>query len=88
MKPLYIYPDHLAAKPTLWLWQLKDIGVIGAGLLISILALSQTGLFFPLVLIAVYAFLSIRFDGTSVLDFVRYAGAYLFTKQQTYEWRL
>ena len=28
---MYIYPDHLRAKATLWLWQLKDIGIIGVG---------------------------------------------------------
>lgn len=35
-----------------------------------------------MVLTAVYAFLSIRFDGTSILDFIRYAVAFLITKQQ------
>ena len=70
----------------LWLWELKDVGVIGVGLLVSILALTQTGIFIPLVLTAVYAFLSIRFDGTSILDFIRYAVAFLITKQKLYEW--
>lgn len=50
----------------LWLWELRDIGIIGVGLLISVLALTQTGIALPLVLTAVYAFLSIRFDGTSI----------------------
>ena len=63
----------------LWLWELRDIGIIGVGLLISVLALTQT---------AVYAFLSIRFDGTSILDFLKYAAAFLITKQQFYDWRL
>ena len=60
--------------------------MIGVGLLISILAVTQTGIYLPLVLTAVYCFLSIRFDGTSILDFIRYAGAFLLTKQQFYEW--
>ena len=30
---MYIYPDNLRAKPTLWLWELRDLGVIGVGLL-------------------------------------------------------
>ena len=71
----------------LWLWELRDVGVIGVGLLVSILALTQTGIFIPLVLTAVYAFLSIRFDGTSILDFIRYACAYFFMRQQYFEWR-
>ena len=54
----------------LWLWELRDIGIIGVGLLISALALTQTGIALPLVLTAVYTFLSIRFDGTSILDFL------------------
>ena len=55
----------------MWLWELRDVGVIGVGLLVSILALTQTGIFILLVFTAVYAFLSIRFDGTSILDFIR-----------------
>ena len=86
MNNLYIYPDNLTAKATLWLWELRDVSVIGVGLLLSVLALTQTGIFVPLVLTAVYAFLSIRFDGTSILDFIRYAVAFLFTKRQFYEW--
>lgn len=70
----------------LWFWELRDVGVIGVGHLVSILALTQTGIFIPLVLTAVYAFLSIRFEGTSILDFIRYAIAFLITKQQFYEW--
>ena len=84
----YIYPDNLTAKAMLWLWELRDIGIIGVGLLISVLALTQTGIALPLVLTAVYAFLSIRFDGTSILDFLKYAAAFLITKQQFYDWRL
>ena len=72
----------------LWLWELRDIGIIGVGLLISVLALTQTGIALPLVLTAVYAFLSIRFYGTSILDFLKYAAAFLITKQQFYDWRL
>lgn len=26
---MYIYPDNLSAKATLWLWELRDIGIIG-----------------------------------------------------------
>ena len=85
---MYVYPDNLASKATLWLWELKDIAVIGIGLLVSIPAVTQTGIILPLVLTAVYAFLAIRFDGTSILDFIRYAGAFFITKQQFYEWRI
>ncbi len=63
----------------LWLWELRDIAIVGVGLLISVLALTQTGIALPLVLTAVYAFLTIR-RATSILDFIRYAAAFLITK--------
>ena len=85
---MYIYPDNLTSKAMLWLWELKDIGIIGVGLLFSVLAISQTGITLPLVLTAAYAFLSIRFEGTSILDFIRYAAAFFITNQRSYEWRM
>lgn len=72
----------------LWLWELRDIGIIGVGLLLSALALTQAGIALPLVLTAVFAFLTIRHEDTSILDFMRYAAAFLLTKQQFYEWRI
>lgn len=87
VKKLYYYPDNMASKATMWLWELRDIAVIGIGLLLSILALTQTGLMFPLILTAVYAFLSIRFDSVCILDFIRYASAFFLFKPQLYEWR-
>ena len=83
---MYIYPDNLRAKATLWLWQLRDIGVIGVGALLSVLALTQLGFVPPIVATAVYAFLTIRFEDTSILDFIRYACAFFILKQQMYEW--
>ena len=87
---MYIYPDNLSAKATLWLWELRDIGIIGVGLLLSGMADKRYTCCdaLPLVLTAVFAFLTIRHEGTSILDFIRYAAAFLITKQQYYEWRL
>lgn len=84
---LYYYPDNMTAKATLWLWELRDIAIIGISLLISVLAITQAGLMFPLVLAVVYAFLSIRFDGVSILDFIRFAVSFFLMKPQHYEWR-
>ena len=88
VKILYFYPENMASKATLWLWELKDIAIIGICLLVSLLAYTQTKITFPLVVSAAYAFLSMRFDNTSILDFIRYAAAFLFFKQQHYEWGL
>ena len=84
---MYIYPDNLSAKATLWLWELRDIGIIGVGLLLSVLALTQTGSMIPLVITAALAFLCIRHGGISMLDFLRYAAAFFFFRQQYYVWR-
>lgn len=28
---MYMYPDNLKGKATLWLWYLRDIGIVGVG---------------------------------------------------------
>lgn len=83
---MFIYPDNLKAKATLWLWELRDVAILGVGFLLSILAIAQTGILLPLVVTVLYAFLSIRLEGSSILDFLRYAVYFLILKQQYYEW--
>ena len=85
---MYIYPDNLKASPMLFLWRLKDLAVIGIGALISLVALSQTGFSIPLVITLAYAFLAIRFEDTSILDFIKYAVKYFFVEQQEYRWKI
>ena len=85
---MYMYPDNLKSKATLWLWELKDIVFIGIGLLISVFALSQLGFMPPIVITAVYAFLTIQFEDTSILNFIRYACNFFILKQQLFDWRL
>jgi hypothetical protein len=85
---MYIYPDNLKSQAMLWLWQLRDIGIIGIGCLVSVFALAQLHLLLPIVATAIYAFLTIRFEDTSILDFIRYACAFFITRQQFYEWEL
>ena len=36
---MYIYPNDLKAKPTLWLWALRDVAVTGVCLVLSVLAM-------------------------------------------------
>ena len=85
---MYMYPDNLKAKATLWLWELRDIAFIGIGLLISVFALSQLGFMPPIVITAVYSFLTIQFEDTSILNFIRYACNFFILRQQLFEWRL
>lgn len=37
---MYLYPDDLTARATLWLWTLRDMALIGTGALLSALALT------------------------------------------------
>ena len=84
---MFIYPSNLKAKPKLGLWELRDVAIIGIGLVLSVLALTQGIGMAPLVVTVLFAFLAIRVEGTSVLDFIHYAAAFLFLNQQHYEWR-
>ncbi len=84
---IFIYPDNLTAKATMWLWELKDLAVVGIGLIFSVLILASWGFLLPLVLTVLYAFLSIRMEDASILDFLRNAVCFLFLHQQLYEWR-
>jgi len=85
---MFIYPENLRAKPMLWLWELRDIGIIGVSFLLSVLAMAQGVGMPPLVITVLYAFLAIRVDGSSILDFLRRAACFLLLEQQYYEWRL
>ena len=67
--------------------QAVDVAVIGAGLLLSILALSHGAGLLLLVLTVLYAFLSIRMEEASILDFLRCAVCFLLLHQQYYEWK-
>ena len=83
---MYIYPTHLKSKAMLWLWELRDLAIIGVGALLSVFAMAQLNFLPPVVVTAVYAFLSIRMEDTSILDFLRYAARYFILGQQTYAW--
>lgn len=80
---MFIYPENLKAKPMLWLWELRDIGIIGVGFLLSVLALSQGAGMIPLVITVLFSFLTIRVDGSSILDFLRRAACFLTCSSNT-----
>lgn len=82
-----MYPDNLKGKPVLWLWYLQDIGIIGVGSILSVLLITRANFYLPMVVVAVYGFLSIRFDDTSILDFIKYACNFFVLQQQYYVWQ-
>jgi hypothetical protein len=83
----YQYPDNLRAKPTLWLWELKHITVLGVALLLSVLAFSQLRTPVLLAITAVGAFLTIRVDDITILDYIISSINFFIYKQQIYYWR-
>ena len=87
MYETYIYPHNLKSQAKLWLWNLRDIAIIGAALLISILAITQIKFFLPLALTLAYMFLSIQLDDTSIIGFIKQGVKYFLLNQQYFEWK-
>ena len=72
----YIYPQDLTARATMWLWQLNDLAAIGALCLAGVFCAAQLGTAAPLL------FLTVRFEGQSIRDFLHSAAAYFFTPRE------
>lgn len=87
MNEQYLYPQNLKSQAKLWLWNLRDLVIIGAALLLSVLAIAQLKAVLPLAITIGYAFLSIRLDDNSVLDIIRRGIRYFLTSQQYFEWK-
>lgn len=83
----YIYPQDLKARPNMWLWDLKDFATLEIGTIVSAVFLIYLHLVLPLGITAVFAFMTIRLDETTILDYIRYAIRYFITSQQYFEWR-
>lgn len=88
MNKQFIYPQNMRASATLWLWSLKDFAIIVVGALFSAMVLATTRILISAVLTAAFAFLSIRNDETTILDFIKYAVRYFISTQQYFEWGL
>ena len=84
---LYLYPQNLKAKANLWLWGLRDFVIICVASLLSVVILVHAGVLLPAAMTMCYAFLTIRADDMTVIDYLRYAVRYFITTQQYYEWR-
>jgi len=83
----YIYPQNLKADSRLWLWCIKDFFIICLSVILSVVILTQLWTFLPFAITAVFAFLSIRFEETTVMDYIVCAFKFFITAQQTYYWR-
>lgn len=83
----YLFPHNLKAKANIWLWQLRDFAVIGIAILLSVIALVSFRWLVPTAITLCYAFLTVRLDDTSIMDYMRYAIRYFIVSPQYYEWR-
>ena len=84
---MYIYPSNLRAKPMMWLWELRDLFILVAAAILAVLSVSQLGFTPPIIFVAVYAFLTIRFEDYSIMDFLTNACKFFMFKQRVYKWR-
>lgn len=83
----YIYPQNLKASSRLWLWSIRDFLVICLGLILSVVIFTQMWLLLPFAVTAVFAFISIRLEETTIIDYIFYAFRFFITAQQIYFWR-
>ena len=87
MQKQYIYPQNMRTQAKLWFWNLKDVIILAIALTISVISWAKLGFILPAALTLGYAFLSIRMDEYSVLDFIRRAWRYFVSTQQYFEWK-
>ena len=87
MQKQYIYPQNMRTQAKLWFWNLKDVIILVIALTISVVSWAKLGFILPAALTLGYAFLSIRMDEYSGLDFIRRAWRYFVSTQQYFEWK-
>lgn len=83
----YLYPQNLKATANMWLWSLRDFAIAGIAALLSVVALVTLGWLVPAALTLCFAFLTIRLEDTTMLDYIKYAFRYFVSTQQYFEWR-
>ena len=83
----YIYPQNLKANASLLLWGMRDFVILCVAALLSVVALVQLHWLVPAALTLCYAFLTIRHDESTIMDFLRWAVRYFISTQQLFFWR-
>ena len=86
---MYIYPDNLKGKSTMFLWSLRDMFIVIVG---AVLSAAAAALFDTVVLgaaVGVYAFLTVRIDSElNISDYIRFAFRFFAATQQIFYWRI
>ena len=82
----YIYPENLRSAVKLWFWNVRDFIIICAGIIISVMLFAKLWTPVPLAFTACYAFLTLRAEENSIMDFITNAVRFFVTSQQIYFW--
>lgn len=86
---MYIYPDNLKGKSTMFLWTLRDMLIVIIGAVLSAACTAVFDFIIPGVAVGVYAFLTIRIDNElNISDYICFAFRFFVTEQQIFYWRL
>ena len=83
----YIYPENLKANVKLRFWNVRDFIIICTGLILSVVVLVNLWNIIPFAVTACYAFVTVRADEMSIMDYIFNAVKFFLTSQQLYLWR-
>ena len=82
----YIYPENLRSTVKLWFWNVRDFIIICGGIILSAVLFAKLWTPVPLAFTACYAFLTLRAEENSIMDFITNAVRFFVTSQQLYLW--
>lgn len=82
----YIYPENLRSAVKLWFWNVRDFIIICGGIILSAVLFAKLWTPVPLAFTACYAFLTLRAEENSIMDFIANAVSFFVTSQQKYFW--
>ena len=83
----YIYPENLRANVKLWFWSVRDFIIICGGIILSVFVFANFWNILPAAATLCYAFLSLRADEASVMDYIINAIRFFITSQQEFRWQ-
>ncbi len=82
----YIYPENLRAAVKLWFWNIRDFLMICAGIIVSIMIFAKLWTPVPMAVTACFAFLTLRTEDSSIMDYMINAARFFVTSQQNFIW--
>lgn len=83
----FFYPENLTEKATYDIgWPWWALLIMGAGILISIIALLGMGLALPLVCTVIFTLLTLHIGGNSIYSTIAIIINYVFADQMVYFW--